>query len=39
MVVAPKLTEVTSPVLLIVATAGFDEIHGVTGSGVPDPVN
>lgn len=39
MVVAPKLTAVTSPVKSIVATAGFNEVHGEMESGIPEPVN
>ena len=42
MVVDPKLTWVTSPVELIVATAGFEETHGVvavTGAGGTEAIN
>ena len=37
--VAPNETAVTKPVLSIVATAGFDDVHGVVGEGIPDPVS
>ncbi len=39
MVVVPAETEVTKPVLLTVAIAGFELVHGFTAAGVPDPVN
>jgi methyl coenzyme M reductase subunit C len=35
-VVVPAVREVTKPVLSIVATARFEEVQGVVGSGVPD---
>ncbi len=38
-VVVPALTPVTNPVLLIVATAGLEETHGVVVAAVPLPVN
>lgn len=37
MVVVPNPTWVTRPVLLTVATSGFDEAQGVVGCGKPDP--
>ena len=37
-IVVPGLTAVTTPPLLIVATAVLDEVHGVVAAGVPDPV-
>ena len=37
--VVPGLTPVTTPALLTVATPVFDEVHGLTAAGVPDPVN
>ena len=38
-VVVPPATPVTKPVLLTVATPVFDDCHGVTAEGVPEPVN
>ena len=35
----PPPTAVTSPVEEIVATAVFEDVHGVVASGVPEPVN
>ena len=35
----PTVTPVTKPVLLTVATAGFEDNHGLTVAAVPDPVN
>ena len=35
----PADTPVTKPVLLTVATAGFEDNHGLTVAAVPDPVN
>jgi hypothetical protein len=35
----PTENAVTNPVLLIVATPGVPETHGVDAAGVPDPVN
>ena|SRR5882672_1148761 len=37
MVVVPGETPATKPVLFTVATAVFDETHGFTAAGVPDP--
>ena len=39
MVVVPALTPVTKPVLLIVATARFEETHGVVVAAIGLPVN
>jgi len=38
MVVVPALTPVTTPALVIVATAVLDEVHGVVGCAVAEPV-
>src|SRR6266480_975263 len=38
-VVVPAATPVTTPALLTVATPVFDDVHGLTAAGVPDPVN
>jgi hypothetical protein len=38
-VAAPGATPVTTPTLLMVATAVFDEVQGVVALGVPEPVN
>jgi hypothetical protein len=38
-VVVPVEREVTNPVAFTVATAGFEDVHGVTAAGVPDPLN
>jgi hypothetical protein len=38
MVVVPAATAVTTPELEILATAVFEEFHGVDPSGVPEPV-
>ena len=35
----PAVTPVTRPVLLTVATEGFEEDHGVVPSGVPVPLS
>ena len=37
--VVPALTPVTNPVLLIVATKGFDETQGVIAAGEPIALN
>jgi hypothetical protein len=39
MVVVPAETPVTNPVPETVATPGLEEVHGVPGSGLPDPVS
>lgn len=39
MVVVPAVKAVTTPVLDTVATAVLDEIQGVVGCAVPEPVN
>jgi hypothetical protein len=39
MVVVPGPCPVTTPALLTVATPVFDDVHGLTAAGVPDPVN
>ena len=39
MVDVPPEIPVTNPVLLTVATAGFEDNHGVVAAGVPDPVS
>ena len=39
MVVVPTVNPLTNPVLLIVATAGSDEVHGFVAFGVPVAVN
>jgi hypothetical protein len=38
-VTEPIALAITSPVLLIVATAVFDEFHGKLDAGTPEPVN
>ena len=38
-VVVPALTPVTNPVLLIVATAGLEETHGLVVAAVAEPTN
>ena len=38
-VVVPAETPVTTPALLTVATPVFDDVHGLTAAGVPEPVN
>ena len=35
----PAATPVTIPALFTVATPVFDDVHGLTAAGVPDPVN
>ena len=35
----PADTPVTKPVLSTIATAGFEDTHGLTVAAVPDPVN
>ena len=37
--VVPADTVVITPVLLIVATAGVPDTHGLTTAGVPDPIS
>jgi hypothetical protein len=37
--VVPLAIPVTKPVLSTVATAVFEETHGVTAAGVPEPVS
>ena len=37
--VVPALFPVTTPALVIVATAVLEEVHGLTAAGVPEPVN
>ena len=39
MVAVPAATPVTTPALLTVATAVFEEVQGETAAGVPDPVS
>ena len=39
MVVEPIDTPVTKPVVVIVATAVFDEVHGLLAFAVAEPVN
>lgn len=39
MVLVPEAIPVTNPVLLTVATAVFEDVHGVVADGVADPVN
>lgn len=39
MIEEPLATPVTSPVLLIVATAVLEDVHGDTAAGVPEPVS
>ena len=39
MIVVPADTVVITPVLLIVATAGVADTHGLTAAGVPEPIN
>ena len=36
--VVPGFCPVTTPALLTVATPVFDEVHGLTAAGVPEPV-
>ena len=38
MTALPAATPVTTPALVTVATAVFDEVQGVTAAGVPEPV-
>jgi hypothetical protein len=38
-IVVPADTLVTKPVLFTVATAVFDDVHGDTAAGKPEPVN
>jgi hypothetical protein len=38
-VVVPAATPVTTPALFTVATPVFEDVHGLTAAGVPDPVN
>ena len=38
-IAVPGFTPVTTPVLFTVATPVFDDVHGLTAAGVPDPVN
>jgi len=38
MIVVPTDTVVTTPVLDTVATAVFEDVHGVVANGVPEPV-
>ena len=38
-VVVPAPCPVTTPALFTVATPVFDDVHGLTAAGVPDPVN
>ena len=35
----PGATPVTTPTLFTVATPVFEDVHGLTAAGVPDPVN
>ena len=37
--VVPAATPVTTPALVTVATPVFEDVHGLTAAGVPDPVN
>lgn len=39
MVTVPAATPVTTPALLTVAIAVFDDVHGVVAAGVPEPVS
>ncbi len=39
MTAVPGFTPVTTPTLFTVATAVFDEVHGLAAAGDPDPVN
>jgi hypothetical protein len=39
MIVVPAAMPVTTPALLTVATPVFDDVHGLTAAGVPEPFN